>query len=59
MKSNKTYEQPTFKISSILISTLMLPESMIVDPGTSVDDEAAKERANDYIGDEHFKNSLW
>lgn len=37
----------------------MLPESMIVDPGTSVDDEAAKERANDYIGDEHFKNSLW
>ena len=58
MKENKSYEKPEIKILSSEIESVMLPETMVVDPGIGVDDEAAKER--DYEPFSEGKvNSLW
>jgi len=59
MKIYKSYEKPELIVSSADLQHIMLPDSMVIDPGTGVDDEAAKERGNDFMDDEQFKKGLW
>jgi len=59
MKIYKSYEKPELIVSSADLQHIMLPDSMVIDPGTGVDDEAAKERETGYFDDNQFKNGLW